>query len=162
MLRAEWTQHGHASPNMSRAASWYANSTLRKDYKDRALAKLEEYFRMVKCNVTPPNNLKFRVLPERRDGNLQFNLLSKKAITWSTPELTKALEKGYRIEKGDLVWIDNGSSIPLSDRCMAPWIREPAFLDSKMRGSDPLPSVRIGCFGSNGIRSRVAANAGEW
>ena len=33
--------------------AWYANSTLRKNYKDRALAKLGEYFRMVKCNVTP-------------------------------------------------------------------------------------------------------------
>ena len=60
--------------------AWYANSTLRNEKTDHALAKLGEYFGMVKCEVTP----------ERRDGNLQFNLLPKKTQTCII-NLTKTL-----------------------------------------------------------------------
>jgi len=76
---------------------------------------LKSYFGFVKCTVVPPRNLYLPVLPYSVDNKLLFPLcrtcslhlnqdlcthdLDERSITntWTTEELKKALEKGYKI-----------------------------------------------------------------
>ena len=76
---------------------------------------LKSYFGVVLCSVLPPRNLYHPVLPCRTGGKLVFPLCAfcassgdvrgchcpeKKRMlhgTWSTPELSKALQLGYRL-----------------------------------------------------------------
>ena len=64
---------------------------------------LRSYFGLVKCRVQPPNNLYHPVLPRRIGNKLVFDLggESNEAFTgvWTSMELVKAVEKGYKIEK---------------------------------------------------------------
>ena len=77
---------------------------------------LKDYFGFVSCKVLPPNDLDHPVLPFRLNGKLLFPLCGKCAEsstqdfchhsdeerclegTWTTPELNKSLEKGYKIQ----------------------------------------------------------------
>lgn len=80
-----------------------------KDFKP-----IVEYFGIVKCKILPPRRLNHPVLPERSGGKLKFPLCHKCAEnekhpckcspkeraligTWCTPEVIKALDKGYKI-----------------------------------------------------------------
>ncbi|XP_078576400.1 uncharacterized protein LOC144862027 [Branchiostoma floridae x Branchiostoma japonicum] len=75
---------------------------------------ISDYFGVAKCRVLPPRRLRHPVLPERVNGKLMFHLCETCATTqqrrcdhsdfersfvgtWSTIELEKAVEKGYRI-----------------------------------------------------------------
>ncbi|XP_070560096.1 uncharacterized protein [Ptychodera flava] len=80
------------------------------------------YLGLVKCRVLPPRNLYFPVLPLRVEKKLMFPLCRICADTkqqspcehndeqrsfvgtWTTPELAKAVEKGYKIVKVFEVW----------------------------------------------------------
>ena len=57
-----------------------------------------EFFGIVKCTVTPPNNLYVPVLPENKDNKLIFDL-KKKQGTWTSIEVKKAIEMGYVIDE---------------------------------------------------------------
>lgn len=90
---------------------------------------INAYFGMVKCKVLPPRQLYHPVLPYKEDGKLLFPLCRscidaemKKSVTqrkctcghtdeercitgtWCTPELEKAVEKGYQIQHIYEVW----------------------------------------------------------
>lgn len=90
---------------------------------------ISNYFGLVKCKIVPPYELYHPVLPYRHDGKLTFPLCRKcveegfkqtlhdrtpnchhnkdeRAFvgTWCTPELNKALEKGYEITYIYEVW----------------------------------------------------------
>lgn len=83
-----------------------------KDFKG-----IESYFGIAKVKILPPKDLYHPVLPHLSNGKLKFPLCSRcsalesqdscrcpdeaRAITgtWCTPEIMKALEKGYRIIK---------------------------------------------------------------
>lgn len=64
---------------------------------------LKSYFGIVKCKVQPPNNLYHPVLPRKINGKLVFDLGGKDnktfVGTWTTMELTKAVQMGYVIKK---------------------------------------------------------------
>lgn len=78
---------------------------------------IDEYYGLVKCRVLPPRGLYHPVLPYRSNGRLKFPLCrtcsdnesvtqcsctpDKRALlgVWTTPELMKALEKGYELTK---------------------------------------------------------------
>lgn len=60
--------------------------------------ELKDYFGFMQCDVVPPTNLLIPILPSRTDGKLLFDLRPKKG-TWTTVELMKAVEKGYRITR---------------------------------------------------------------
>ncbi|XP_070548905.1 uncharacterized protein [Ptychodera flava] len=80
------------------------------------------YFGLAKCRVLPPRKLYFPVLPLRVEKKLMFPLCRSCADhkqqspcehndeqrsfvgTWTTPELAKAVEKGYKIVKVFEVW----------------------------------------------------------
>lgn len=57
-----------------------------------------DYFGVIKCKVTPPMDLHLPVLPEKKNGKLMFDN-TPKVGTWSSIELCKAVELGYRIEE---------------------------------------------------------------
>ena len=61
------------------------------------------YFGFIKCKVIPPENLYHSVLPRKLNGKLVFDLRPMVG-TWCTPEIYKALEVGYRIERIYEVW----------------------------------------------------------
>lgn len=81
-----------------------------KDFKP-----IEEYFGIAKVKMLPPKRLYHPVLPYLSNGKLKFPLCSRCAAnenqksctcsdedralvgTWYTPEIQKALEKGYRL-----------------------------------------------------------------
>ena len=90
---------------------------------------LEEYFGLATVDILPPAHLFHPVLPVRHGGKLTFPLcmtcvkeeqakplLERSAIchhtpsqrrlrgTWCTPELEKAVEKGYTLLKIHEVW----------------------------------------------------------
>ena len=83
---------------------------------------LSTYFGLVRCTVIPPRGLLHPVLPYRAHGKLMFALcracLETKQQTpclhsdgerslrgsWPTPEVLKALEKGYVISNIEIVW----------------------------------------------------------
>ena len=74
--------------------------------------KNKEYNGFIMCDIIPPNDLYIPVLPEKQQTwktsktgkkskdsiKLVFDLLEKKG-TWTTMEIYKALEKGYKIKK---------------------------------------------------------------
>lgn len=85
-------------------------SIITKDFKD-----LKEYFGLAKVKVLPPHGLYHAVLPVVSNGKLKFPLCATCADnecdtdcqcpdpkrylvgTWCTPEINKALEKGYKL-----------------------------------------------------------------
>ena len=83
--------------------------------------QIDSYFGLIKCAVLPPRKLFAPVLPARINNKLVFALCNECAInrdqlckhpdrlrvltgTWTTPELKKAVEKGYVIKKIFEVW----------------------------------------------------------
>ena len=68
---------------------------IKKNFQD--LSK-KPYFGFIKCKVTPPKGLYHPVLPRKRDGKLIFDLETQIG-TWCTPEIYKALECGYKVER---------------------------------------------------------------
>ena len=56
------------------------------------------YFGFIKCEIIPPKGLYHPVLPQKRDGKLIFDL-EPQVGTWCTPEIYKAIECGYKIER---------------------------------------------------------------
>ena len=60
--------------------------------------ELSSYFGFVKCDVTPPKDLLYPVLGEHTNGKLVFDLKPKTG-TWTTIELMKAVEVGYKVER---------------------------------------------------------------
>lgn len=60
---------------------------------------ISTFFGFIKCDVECPQDLYIPLLPERRDGKLIFDLLPKIRATYTTVELEKALELGYKITK---------------------------------------------------------------
>ena len=89
---------------------------------------IEKYYGFVKCKTRPPDNLYHPVLPCKINNKLMFPLCGKCAScnnqdfcnhneneksfigTWTTIELMKALNKGYRILKLYEVWNFENSS----------------------------------------------------
>ena len=73
----------------------------RRQYdKEKVLAKLSEFFGVIKLTIHPPSDLWHPVLPERRaGGRLVFDLTPKVAKTYNLPEVVKAVKHGYRIER---------------------------------------------------------------
>ena len=82
-----------------------------KDFKP-----VDEYFGIIKCKVLPPRKLNHPVLPRTSQGKLKFPLCQKCADSesypcscspderalvgcWVSPEILKAVEKGYKILK---------------------------------------------------------------
>ena len=58
---------------------------------------LKSYKGFVDCSVIPPKDLYFPVLPTKGD-KLYFDLKDKRGI-WTTQEVNKAVEQGYKIKK---------------------------------------------------------------
>lgn len=58
----------------------------------------KEYFGFIKCKMTPPKNLYLPLLPSKRNNKLMFDLYPKIG-TWTSIEIQKAVELGYRIDK---------------------------------------------------------------
>ena len=98
-------------------------------YNDVDPADLEQYFGVAQCQVLPPRDLYHPVLPYREGSKLTFPLCAacvqeqltqplvgksyachhgddERALhgTWCTPELQKAVEKGYKIMHIDELW----------------------------------------------------------
>ena len=84
---------------------------------------LSQYYGLIKCRVLPPRELYLPVLPSRfENGKLVFTLcgmcaskcLQEECIhtdterallgTWTTPELMRALEEGYKVQEVFEVW----------------------------------------------------------
>tara|TARA_R110000824_G_scaffold2946_2_gene13443 strand:- start:82 stop:3975 length:3894 start_codon:yes stop_codon:yes gene_type:complete len=63
---------------------------------------LKSYFGIVDCYVIPPKDLYHPVLAEKGE-KLMFDLNDKRGV-WTTLELNKAIEKGYKIKKIYEVW----------------------------------------------------------
>ena len=102
---------------------------------------LHEYFGLIKCTVIPPFRLDFAVLPYRSGGKLTFPLcltcletqmcqpMALRSFhcphthrvltgTWCTPEVLKAVEKGYEIESIHEVWhFPNQCGRPFQEIC---------------------------------------------
>ena len=57
----------------------------------------DEYYGFIDCDVVCPKDLYFPVLA-RKGGKLLFDLENKRGV-WTTIELKKAIEKGYKITK---------------------------------------------------------------
>ena len=110
--------------------------------------KIAEYNGLIKCSILPPKKLHVPVLPYRANGKLLFPLCKKCAEdknreycnhqqnqrsligTWTTPELVKALEVGYRILKiFEVVHFDS-----MSDSLFKGYVN--AFLKIKQQASD--------------------------
>ena len=87
------------------------------------MQKHEDYFGLVYCDVTPPNNLLFPILPLKLDKKLIFPLCLACAETklnsncthnedertfykkvYCTPELSYAIENGYIVKKIHEIW----------------------------------------------------------
>jgi len=58
-----------------------------------------EFFGVAKVDVIPPKDLYIPVLPDNSEGKLLFHLKPMYSKTWTSIELKKALEMGYRITK---------------------------------------------------------------
>jgi hypothetical protein len=69
----------------------------------RASLPKDLLFGMIKATVTPPKDLYHPVLPQKRDGKLMFTL-ERQTGTWTTHELYKAIQKGYRVERIYEAW----------------------------------------------------------
>ena len=89
----------------------------------RNFESIDKYFGLIKCTVLPPRGLYHPVLPYRCNNKLMFPLCrtcaetenqsdkcnhldSERSLsgTWVSPELQKAVEKGYVVSKIDEVW----------------------------------------------------------
>ena len=60
---------------------------------------LDKDFGYVECDVTCPKDLYIPVLPEKKNAKLIFDLVYKTKAVYTTIELKKAVEKGYKITK---------------------------------------------------------------
>ena len=58
----------------------------------------DKHFGYIECDVTPPNDLFMPVLPEKKDGKLIFDLIKKEKQVFTSLELKKAIEKGYKLD----------------------------------------------------------------
>ena len=58
-----------------------------------------DFIGLVKVDITPPTDLLIPVLAEISEGKLMFHLKPMKEKTFTSVELKKALEKGYKITK---------------------------------------------------------------
>lgn len=71
-------------------------TVLRKERKD-VMIPVEDLFGIMKCEVLPPSDLYFPVLPERsKTGKVLFHL-NRMIGTWTSCELQKAVQMGYQI-----------------------------------------------------------------
>ncbi len=61
--------------------------------------KSGKFFGLVKVDITPPSKLYVPVLPDNSNGKLLFHLNKMTAKTWTSIELKKALEVGYKITR---------------------------------------------------------------
>lgn len=71
--------------------------------------KLNDIFGIVQCKILPPRKLYFPVLPIKCNGKLTFALYQGTCVcrdedrmllgTWCSPEVSKAVEMGYKIVK---------------------------------------------------------------
>ena len=79
---------------------------------------LKSYYGFVKCRVIPPEKLYIPVLWHHdvdNENKLIFDI-KEKTKTWATPELIKAIEKGYIIDKIYEVWDFKQTSTELFKR----------------------------------------------
>ncbi|XP_078499011.1 uncharacterized protein LOC144828487 [Lissotriton helveticus] len=113
----------------------------------RDFKPLDEYFGLIKCEIYPPKQLYFPVLPCRVDGKLMFPLCRTCAMlkevdgcthteeqrmltgTWCSIEVQAALEKGYRLGRVHEVWHFKSTTTQL----FAPYIN--LFLRDKQEAS---------------------------
>lgn len=58
---------------------------------------LNNKFGYVECDISCPKNLHIPLLPEKKDGKLIFDLVDKKKAVYTSIELKRALEVGYKI-----------------------------------------------------------------
>ena len=58
-----------------------------------------QYFGFVKCDITPPKDLLTPLLGHKQDGKFVFGLNKMIEAVIPTPELDKAIELGYKIDK---------------------------------------------------------------
>ena len=109
---------------------------------------IREFFGLAKCTVLPPEKLYHPVLPLRQNGKLTFPLcatcvedemakpmLERSNIcthtdqqrqitgTWCTPELEKAVEKGYTILKIHGVWHFPKTEVGLFSNYVNTWLK---------------------------------------
>ena len=109
---------------------------------------ISEFFGLAKCTVLPPEKLYHPVLPLRQNGKLPFPLcatcvedeitkpmLERSYIcnhtnqqrqitgTWCTPELEKAVEKGYIILKIHEVWHFPKTEVGLFSNYVNTWLK---------------------------------------
>jgi len=129
---------------------------------------IQIYFGVAMVDVIPPRQLYHPVLPDRRGGKLTFPLCSKcveeemkkpfltrqstcdhsdeeRMLTgvWCTPELNKAVEKGYRIVKIHEVWHFKNTRKGLFRNYVQKWLKVkqessgyPAWCDSEDKKSE--------------------------
>lgn len=64
---------------------------------------LIHYFGFVKCTVEAPENMYMPLLPEKKNGKLIFDTITKTG-TWTTIEVIEAVEQGYKVLKIFEVW----------------------------------------------------------
>jgi hypothetical protein len=57
----------------------------------------DKHFGYIECDVQPPNDLYIPVLPEKKNNKLIFDLQPKTQQVFTSIELKKALEKGYKL-----------------------------------------------------------------
>ena len=60
---------------------------------------LENSYGYIECDIIPPSNLHIPLLPEKKDGKLLFDLTPKYKSVYTSIELQKALDVGYKITK---------------------------------------------------------------
>ena len=110
---------------------------------------LKKYFGLIHCTVIPPTDLLHPVLPYRCSGKLTFPLCAtcvrdtidvpwmEKAVdechhddaqrvltgTWCTPELEKALDKGYRLTHVDQVYYFKETQVGLFGKYINTWLK---------------------------------------
>lgn len=85
-------------------------------------ATLDGYFGFVRCHVVPPQGLHIPLLPERRDGKLIFDLRPKWG-TWTTIEVLKAAELGYRVTEISEIQHFERQSLDLFADYVAMWLK---------------------------------------
>jgi hypothetical protein len=66
---------------------------------DDILEYLNSHFGYIECDVECPKDLIIPVLPEKKDAKLMFDLCNKTNAVYTSIELIKALEVGYKIKK---------------------------------------------------------------
>lgn len=65
--------------------------------KDEMIKFCDDNYGYIECDVECPKNLLIPVLPEKRDLKLFFDLIDKKKKVFTSIELKKAVQKGYKI-----------------------------------------------------------------